>query len=178
MILRCDIAFVLKSILCIINIVDCIVRGYIINIWYAWGNYRKTARNKTVVRYPSREMKKKTRKRRKEKKSKSQSSTMIFFHTWSVPNFFNRIIETSRFFRRLSRRNVRVEHRKEPGDIARRKKEKETICTSYLVIDTDRSRSSSHRMCACMCVYMWVGEAFLSLRDCERRLLISFFFFF
>lgn len=33
-ILRCDIAFVLlKSILCIINIVDCIVRGYILYIY-------------------------------------------------------------------------------------------------------------------------------------------------
>jgi len=70
-ILRRNIAFVLKSILCIINIVDCIVRGYIINIWYAWGNYRKTARNKTIVRYPSRERNEKKTKKR-GKKSKSQ----------------------------------------------------------------------------------------------------------
>lgn len=96
-ILRHNIAFVLKSILCIINIVDCIVRGYIINIWYAWGNYRKTARNKTIVRYPSRERDEKKWEREREEKSRSHS-TMIFFHSWSVPNFFNRIIETSWFF--------------------------------------------------------------------------------
>lgn len=65
--------------------------------------------------------------------------------------------KTSRFLRRLSCRSVRVERRREPGDIARQKeRKKENLYLHiYLVIDTDRSRSSSSS-CVCMhvCVYM------------------------
>lgn len=46
-ILRHGIAFVLKSILCIINIVDCIVRGYILYI-YIYGTREAITGNKTA----------------------------------------------------------------------------------------------------------------------------------
>jgi len=63
----CDIAFILlKSILCIINIVDCIVREYIIYIWYARGNYtgNKTAGNNSCTIILERKKRKRWRRKK------------------------------------------------------------------------------------------------------------------
>lgn len=73
MILRRGIAFVLlKSILCIINIVDCIVRGYILYIYIYTVRARQLQeikrRGVTIVRYPSRDRRRKTEGGEKEKK--------------------------------------------------------------------------------------------------------------
>lgn len=88
-ILRPDIAFVLlKSILCIINIVDCIVR----EIYYTYGTCArgtqlqeiKKLRGIAVVYDILAERgggKERGDKKKKKKELKSQSSTMIFFHS-------------------------------------------------------------------------------------------------
>lgn len=105
---------------------------------------------------------------------------MIFFHSWSVPNFFNRIIKVSRFLRRLSCRSVRIERRREPGDIARRKKERKKLYLHiYLVIDTNRSRSSSslHRVCACMCVCVCESVRLFFPFETARASIVFFFIY-